>query len=254
MLKSIYFLIFCLISLFVFSQQEKQISFNQLSVKDGLSQNSVVHITQDKTGYLWFATQDGLNKYNGINFEYYPILFDDITKENYSKLGKVFVSNSNEIYVISKNEILQKLNKKTNFFKKIKRFKNVSSIFQTKDSSIWIGTFENGCYKIITKDTIQILKNENGLKNNYAITNFKNKVVIASSNSLFLVKKSQANKITKITKPNTNFSSFAKHKDSLFVGSFGKGLFYLTNNKLLPFNGFDQKKQVTKQLKYFIPF
>src|SRR5690606_37715387 len=48
-----------------FSQYGKQIAFRELTVEDGLSQNSVVSIAQDTTGYMWFATQDGLNKYNG---------------------------------------------------------------------------------------------------------------------------------------------------------------------------------------------
>ena len=47
------------------SPSQSQFSFNRLSVDDGLSQNSVVSIAQDSTGFLWFATQDGLNKYDG---------------------------------------------------------------------------------------------------------------------------------------------------------------------------------------------
>ncbi|HBK72076.1 MAG TPA: hypothetical protein DDZ39_10570, partial [Flavobacteriaceae bacterium] len=118
-----------MLPLVILSQHDKQIAFNQLSINDGLSQNSVVDIAQDKTGYLWFATQDGLNKYNGITFEKYSLFFEDITKERYSKLGKIFVTKRNKIFAITKNGALQKLNSKTNIFKKINRFKNVSSIY-----------------------------------------------------------------------------------------------------------------------------
>lgn len=48
---------------------QSQITFRQLSVKEGLSQNSVISIAQDSTGYLWLATQDGLNKYDGQSFK-----------------------------------------------------------------------------------------------------------------------------------------------------------------------------------------
>ncbi len=233
----------------LFSQHEKQISFNQLSINDGLSQNSVVDITQDKTGYLWFATQDGLNKYNGINFEKYSLLFDDITKENYSKLGKVFVTKRNIIFTITKNGILQKLNAETNVFKKLNRFKNVSSIYQTKDSSLWIGTFDNTLYKLTERDTIKFLTNENDLKSIYAITNYKNKVVVASSNVLFFIDQNQKNDITKIKQQQTSFSSFAISNDSLFIGSYGKGLFYTTNyGKLHRFNGFGKNNFIPNDL------
>lgn len=55
-----------------FSQIERQISFRNLTVDEGLSQNSVVSIVQDSTGFMWFATQDGLNKYDGRNFNHIP--------------------------------------------------------------------------------------------------------------------------------------------------------------------------------------
>ncbi|MBD2702040.1 response regulator [Spirosoma sp. BT702] len=42
--------------------------FEHLSVKDGLSDNSVNCILQDREGFMWFGTNDGLNKYDGYNF------------------------------------------------------------------------------------------------------------------------------------------------------------------------------------------
>jgi len=65
-LKKILLLFFCCFTSVAFSQLQKQISFNQLTVNEGLSQNSVVSIAQDSIGYLWFATQDGLNKYDWL--------------------------------------------------------------------------------------------------------------------------------------------------------------------------------------------
>ena len=79
----------------------KQISFNNLTVDNGLSQNSVVSIAQDSIGYLWFATQDGLNKYDGTSFKYYKKQFEDVTRSNYSKLGKVYVDRNNDIWIIT---------------------------------------------------------------------------------------------------------------------------------------------------------
>ncbi|MBK7886649.1 MAG: hypothetical protein IPJ86_04890 [Bacteroidetes bacterium] len=45
--------------------------FNHLSIKDGLSQGMVQCIIQDKEGYMWFASKDGLNKYDGYRFTVY---------------------------------------------------------------------------------------------------------------------------------------------------------------------------------------
>ncbi len=42
--------------------------FEHLSVKDGLSNNSVNTILQDRNGFMWFGTHEGLNKYDGYTF------------------------------------------------------------------------------------------------------------------------------------------------------------------------------------------
>jgi signal transduction histidine kinase/ligand-binding sensor domain-containing protein/DNA-binding response OmpR family regulator len=43
--------------------------FERLSTASGLSQSSIYKIIQDKKGFLWFATADGLNRYDGHNFK-----------------------------------------------------------------------------------------------------------------------------------------------------------------------------------------
>lgn len=47
------------------------VKFEYLSVEQGLSQASVLCILQDRRGFMWFGSEDGLNKYDGYNFEVY---------------------------------------------------------------------------------------------------------------------------------------------------------------------------------------
>lgn len=47
------------------------IRFDRLSVQEGLSQTSVFHVFQDSRGYIWLATEDGLNRFDGYNFRIY---------------------------------------------------------------------------------------------------------------------------------------------------------------------------------------
>ena len=42
--------------------------FERLAIDDGLSQNAVNRIAQDRTGFMWFATESGLNRYDGYQF------------------------------------------------------------------------------------------------------------------------------------------------------------------------------------------
>ncbi|MBK9539111.1 MAG: response regulator [Flavobacteriales bacterium] len=45
------------------------IPIRHLSIADGLSQGMVGSILQDRTGFMWFATKDGLNRYDGYTFK-----------------------------------------------------------------------------------------------------------------------------------------------------------------------------------------
>ncbi|MEO6231500.1 MAG: two-component regulator propeller domain-containing protein [Ferruginibacter sp.] len=71
-IKNILLLGFCLI---VFrphlSGQQKQINFTSLTTEDGLSSNTVNAILKDKFGIVWFGTEDGLDRFDGIRFSIY---------------------------------------------------------------------------------------------------------------------------------------------------------------------------------------
>lgn len=56
---------------FAFAETPEQINFSYISINDGLSQSTVFSIDQDKRGNMWFATYDGVNKYDGYTFTVY---------------------------------------------------------------------------------------------------------------------------------------------------------------------------------------
>jgi len=76
--------IFCF--LFIYPPGYSQVTFRRLSVQEGISNSSVIAITQDDDHFLWFGTRDGLNRFDGYNIQIFrkeggnpnSILFDDI--------------------------------------------------------------------------------------------------------------------------------------------------------------------------------
>ena len=55
----------------VYSFGMDYINFQNLTIDDGLSQSLVEYIYQDSLGYMWIGTDDGLNRFNGIDFKIY---------------------------------------------------------------------------------------------------------------------------------------------------------------------------------------
>src|SRR5258708_1973851 len=51
--------------------QEPRIGFERVSITQGLSQSEVNCILRDRQGFMWFGTQDGLNRYDGYTFTVY---------------------------------------------------------------------------------------------------------------------------------------------------------------------------------------
>ncbi len=50
---------------------EEDVTFESLSIRQGLSQSTVNCMLQDRKGFMWFGTSDGLNKYDGYEFTVY---------------------------------------------------------------------------------------------------------------------------------------------------------------------------------------
>ncbi|MCF8241315.1 MAG: SpoIIE family protein phosphatase [Melioribacteraceae bacterium] len=51
--------------------QDFSLQFDHITVDDGLSQGTILAMYQDSRGFIWFGTQDGLNRYDGYEFEIY---------------------------------------------------------------------------------------------------------------------------------------------------------------------------------------
>ena len=86
-----------------FACKGQDIYFRHYTVDDGLSQNSVVDIDQDQDGFIWLATQDGLNRLDGHSVHIYPKQFIDVTEPRFSHLGKIFVDHQNRIWKYRKS-------------------------------------------------------------------------------------------------------------------------------------------------------
>ncbi len=77
--------------------QEHYAYFDHLTVNEGLSNNLIFDITQDSLGFIWAATQDGLNRYDGYKFKvFYGSDLDSVVSESWvscvktDKIGNIW--------------------------------------------------------------------------------------------------------------------------------------------------------------------
>ncbi|MFD2823806.1 two-component regulator propeller domain-containing protein [Lacinutrix iliipiscaria] len=245
-MNHIKFFFFCFIPIISFSQSNNQIAFRELTVEHGLSQNSVVSIAQDSTGFMWFATQDGLNKYDGRKFKHYDIQFEDVTRSTYSKLGKTYVDKKGRLWVVSNSGKLEYYLQETDRFQAVSNMKHVSTLIQDTNQDYYIGTYNHGLYKIKpqTQDTLQFLKPNHAALTIYDFLETNNQTILAATNNGIIEIKDSHYEMINIA-PQTNFSALATSKTGvLYLGSYGKGLFVKSqsDHNFKSFKGFSSQQ------------
>ena len=131
----------------------EQIKFERLTTEDGLSNSTVYSIAQDKNGFIWFGTPNGLNKYDGYEFTVFLHSADDSTSLSNNSAGNIFIDEEGILWVGTWGGGLNRFDPTTN---KAVVYLNdpdnpnsisgnrVQSIFKDHLGLIWIGTYFNG--------------------------------------------------------------------------------------------------------------
>ena len=127
---------------------QNHLNFKHLTINEGLSQNTVFCIMQDKTGFIWVGTEDGLNKYDGYEFSIYKHENNNPKSLSHSQInvlledpkGNFWVGTSDGLNLFDKHsESFTKINSGTNTGTGANDF--ISAIFYDSSGNLWIGTF-----------------------------------------------------------------------------------------------------------------
>lgn len=148
---------------------QQQNLFTHFTIEDGLSQSSVYSIVQDDIGFMWFATEDGLNKFDGNKFIVYRPKPRDSTSISDLGIRKVYKDKSGNIWIITLNGNLNLYNsqkdnfKKFLFFNKNKKELNIISLTEDIYGVLWVATTKSEFfyYDSGNKKFIQKFFNEN---------------------------------------------------------------------------------------------
>ncbi|HQY21134.1 MAG TPA: two-component regulator propeller domain-containing protein [Ignavibacteria bacterium] len=128
-----------------------EILFSGLNIENGLSNSTVKTILQDYLGFMWFGTQDGLNRYDGYDFK---IFRSDSEKSCHlsNNIVNVIFEDSSGVLWIGTDDGLNIYDRKMDNMKRvgISNFtsginsETIRTIYEDNEKNLWIGTYGGG--------------------------------------------------------------------------------------------------------------
>ena len=130
---------------------------------DKLSNTNITSICQDKFGYIWIGTENGLNRFDGYKFTVYKNNPQDSTSLMFNIVNKVFCDKSGNLWV-GTNTGMQLYNDITDSFVKynspVFERARISDICQLPDGRVLVGTAGFGLFQADSAShTLTLLKN-----------------------------------------------------------------------------------------------
>lgn len=117
-------------------------NLKQISNRDGLSNSAILSIYQDKDGFMWFGSCDGLNMYNGLNIHVYKPANDYLS----GNLIENIIETEEGTLWIHTNYGLNRLNKRNRSIIAFNEFKGGYFIQKDNNNTIFIIKEDNSIY------------------------------------------------------------------------------------------------------------
>lgn len=150
-------LLLLMVSMPAFSQQE-HLQFKRFTIDDGLSENLIYSIAEDHQGFMWFGTQDGLNRFDGYGFTAFHHDPFDTASLSDNAIIVLFTDSKGRFWVGTARGGLNLYDPKRNIFihfltdptdSGMVSGDYVESITEDVNGNLWVGTFGNGLFEFI---------------------------------------------------------------------------------------------------------
>jgi PAS domain S-box-containing protein len=137
------------------------VKFKKITTKDGLSQSSVLCILQDSEGYMWFGTEDGLNRYDGYDFIIYRPESDNPCSLSSNRIFALYEDHRGTLWIGTNGGGLNRFERETGRFYHYRNDDetpfstgddNVYTIYEDNSHTLWFGTLGGGLHKLVPAD------------------------------------------------------------------------------------------------------
>src|SRR3982750_3175248 len=141
-------LLLSLLLLFNVGKAQEGLNFISYQNKDGLTSGNVKAMLKDRHGFMWFGTDDGLNRFDGVNFTVYKHIVGDSTTVGGDNISALYEDPSGNLW-IGTNQSLSLYNRSTDKFTSYTFMGNcaVRTICRDYSGNLWVGA-HSGLYKL----------------------------------------------------------------------------------------------------------
>lgn len=135
--------------------QPANIAFKHIGIEQGLSNSTIECIYQDSRGFIWLGTRDGLNRYDGHQFQVYRHRTGDSSSLTDNYITSIREDAEGQLWIGTMNG-LSRLNPKLNQFRNYRHQENsasalghnhISSIHIDRRGRLWISSFGGGLHR-----------------------------------------------------------------------------------------------------------
>ncbi|MBN2214658.1 MAG: hypothetical protein JW723_10475 [Bacteroidales bacterium] len=223
-----------------------QMHFKHYGIGDGFSDNSVRQIIQDKKGFLWFGTLNGLNRYDGNNIKIYKTEPGNPHSLSYSRISQLMEDSCGYIWLSTFNNEIQRFDPRSEKFVNLNQLiegydrTDINDwIIETSSGTLWMIMRFGGLVRFREKSdsedfTIDIIDTTNFLPGNivnfvikdhqgFIWTGTDNGLVRFDTESFSLSDKQDP--VTFGVNEDLNFTHACRTKNHLFLSTRSDGLY-----------------------------
>ncbi|MDR0541206.1 MAG: hybrid sensor histidine kinase/response regulator, partial [Dysgonamonadaceae bacterium] len=204
------------------------------STEQGLSSSLINQVYQDKKGYIWIATEDGLNRFDGIRFVTYRMIAGDSASLKNNYVRSLFEDSRGNFYIGCIDGLMQ-YDRTTDRFREMeiigsgggRVFPHITCIIERKNGDIWMASSGLSLFSLKKGDKVCHAETElNRRLSNIFLTaiyeDSRGRLWIGSEDACWMVN-SSGNKV--VTLLDTSISSFCEdNTGNVFIGTLYEGL------------------------------
>ena len=150
-----------------------KLPFTKFTDKDGLSNSHINAIGQDEKGFIWIATNDGLNRFDGLKFETFYNIPSDSVSVNNNTVFTIFVDKDKQIWFGTFSGLCRYdytsgsfINVELPLQPQTHQKFPIRAILQTPDGDIWLALSGGGLARMnLEKKTVKYYRHNNANEN-----------------------------------------------------------------------------------------